>query len=69
MTRARDLKEGDLVDLEGDGFADPDKENEAFVYGFQRVEGSELETPECLRIDFEGVSVGFPPDHWLRVAS
>jgi hypothetical protein len=40
------------------------------VYGFEfefaEVEGRELETPGCIRIDTSLASVGFPPDHLIK---
>lgn len=62
------LRVGDHVDLEGDIFADPDRERLEFTYEFAVVEAIEHETGDCTRVDFEGgFSCGFPPDHWLDV--
>jgi hypothetical protein len=65
LVPARDVREGDMIDLEGDPFAD-DGQHPEHEFEFAIVEGSELETPECIRIDFDSTSVGFPPDHMLR---
>jgi hypothetical protein len=67
------LKEGDMVDLEDDPYADPRTDPDPqphpiWAYEYAKVEGSEQETPDCVRIDFEnGPSCGFPPEHKLRV--
>jgi hypothetical protein len=65
-TRLDDLKEGDLVDLEGDTFADPDG-NSQFEYEYQRVSSVERETDECTVVYFDDAVVGFPTDHQLKV--
>lgn len=65
---AKDVKEGDLVDLEGDTYADPDRDHPAFESEFQTVMEVEHETPECVAIGFDGFDVvGFPVDHVLKV--
>jgi hypothetical protein len=62
-----DLIPGDMVDLEGDTFADPDL-CPAFECELCLVAGSEQETPKCIRIDFEGLnSIGFPPNHRVKI--
>lgn len=77
------LRIGDRVDLEGDIFADPFAsfqhvysphpvhrfpEHPEFAFEFELVENIEVETPDCVRVDFEsGFSCGFPPEHWLDV--
>lgn len=65
-----DLSEDDLVDLEGDPYianVDPDL-LVSLEFEYLTVAGVERETPTCLRVDFEGFdSVGFPPDHRVRV--
>lgn len=64
---AKDLRAGDMIDLEGDHYADP-THNPAYECELCLVAGAEVETPECVRIDFEGLSsIGFPPDHLLSV--
>ncbi len=68
------LREGDLVDLEGDPIAtkpgkDPDHLSCIMALEFEYcvVEGSERETPGCVRVDFENFdSCGFPPGHLVR---
>lgn len=81
MTETRELVPvtglavGDLIDLEGDPFADPHHTDpdhlclhefeyvlvgDLFGYG-----PGELETPDCYRLDYEGGACGFPPEHRL----
>lgn len=66
--RAIDLIEGDLVDLEGDQYADPDNDNPSYPYLLHTVSYIEQETDNCVAVTFEGgPTVGFPIDHQLRV--
>lgn len=63
--RIDELMCGDLVDLEGDPFFlkdNPDGNNIA-EYEYALVCEIEVETADCVRIDFDWTSVGFPPDH------
>lgn len=66
---AADLQPGDMVDLEGDPFADPERSNIALDCEYQIVCDVERETAGCVAVGFEGFDViGFPPGHHLRVA-
>ena len=73
--RIDELVEGDLVDLCGDRIADqptdePDHDvcRSAYEFEYAVVDGTERETPECIRVDFTNTcSVGFPPDHRVPV--
>lgn len=70
MKRIDDLVENDLVDLEADPFADPNRDHVAFRSGFQIVDAVEHETPHCTAVWFEGFDcVGFPPGHLVRTAA
>lgn len=69
MVRADELREGDPVDLENDPYADPGHDKPELEYEYAKVVEYELETPGCLCVYFENISVGFPPDHMLRVYS
>jgi hypothetical protein len=65
---ASELRPGDLVDLEGDPFADPDRANVSLASEFQRVATVDRETPNCVAVGFEGFdAVGFPAGHHVRV--
>jgi hypothetical protein len=65
---AIDLEDGDLVDLEGDEYADPNRDHIEFECEYQVVCFHELETKDCVAIGFEGFDiVGFPPCHMLEV--
>lgn len=59
---------GDLVDLEGDQYADPGNDNTHLQSELVEVACVEQETPRCVAIGFEGFDVvGFPTHHLLRV--
>ena len=67
-TKVSDLKPGDMVDLAHDIIADPYGDSHVFECEYAVVCGLEIETPECVRVDIEGVdSFGFPPLHLVRV--
>lgn len=70
-----DLAEGDLVDLEGCPFLTVEDENDdmaawalAAECEYFTVVGIERETIDCVRVDFEGLSIGFPTEFRLPVA-
>lgn len=67
IKRIDELKEGDLVDLAGDIFADPRDDNPALECEFATVLDVERETPECVCIYFDSITAGFPPTHHVRV--
>lgn len=77
MSAATALRPGDLVDLEGDPYAERPCEPgcddcglraRSFPYELERVLEVEIETPGCTVVHFEsGLSVGFPTDHELAV--
>jgi hypothetical protein len=62
-----ELREGDFVDLEGDSFADPSHDKPELEHEYARVVEYELETPECLCVYFDCITVGFPLDHMVEV--
>jgi hypothetical protein len=64
---ARDLRPGQLVDLDGDEFADHLLEPRRYEWELTEVCAVERETAACIRVDFENDSVGFPPAHELKV--
>lgn len=64
---AAEVREGDLIDLHGDQYADPQRAN-GFEHAYSEVSYVERETAECVAIGFEGFDVvGFPIDHPLNV--
>lgn len=66
--RVEELQEGDLVDLEGDQYADPKRAHIAFEFELQEVASIERETPDCIAVAFEAFDiVGFPPGHRVKV--
>ena len=65
---AKDIKPGMQVDLEGDPYADPEQDNQAFVCCYHEVSQVVREASGCVAIAFEGFDlVGFPPEHLLSV--
>lgn len=66
FVNVEDIKKGDLLDLEADVFADP-THDPAYVFDYVEVIGTERETAECIRIDTDYKSVGFPVGHKLKV--
>lgn len=66
MTKAKDLELGALVDLAGDRYADPDGTDFEWECEYGMVTDVELETPNCVLIEFSGRVFGFPPDHDLN---
>jgi len=66
--KVKDLRIGDYTDLEGDEYADPDKDpGKCFAYEWEPVTEVEFETPQCVAVSFEFDTVGFPPEHILEV--
>jgi hypothetical protein len=63
IKQAQHLEPGDLVDLEDDPFADPNRLRPLYQFQYATVYGAERETPDCVRVDFDAGSVGFPPTH------
>jgi hypothetical protein len=72
MIRADAVQVGDLLDLEGDPHADPEKgggiELPTNSFEFELAEVTEVvrETADCIRIGGPGFLVGFPVDHMLK---
>lgn len=66
-TAVQKVKEGDIVDLEGDLFADPERDHLALAYDYQTVNAVDLETETCVVLWIEGFdAVGFPKGHCVR---
>lgn len=66
-----ELRVGDLIDLYGDPFADPERDPlTAFEFEYAEVAEVRRETPGCFAVMIEGFDlVGFPPDHVVRLAA
>jgi len=68
MIEAFMIVPGDLVDLEGDKYADPKSDNVSLQCEYMSVVHVEQETPQCVAVAFECFDVvGFPTYHKLRV--
>jgi hypothetical protein len=68
--RVDEIRVSDMVDLEGDRYADPHAgtPDSSWQFEYGAVVDIERETPTCIRLDFHNSeSVGFPPDHVLKV--
>lgn len=79
---ARDLTEGDMIDLEGDRFAtilpgswytEQDREDhestvDIFRYEYANVHEIERETDTCVVVHTSLTSFAFPPDHPVTMA-
>lgn len=67
LTKAKDLKVGDFIDLEGDPYADPHSDNDYFRSEFVQVVEVTPETDDCVAVGIEGFDlVGFPVGHEIR---
>lgn len=74
--KVADLRDGDAFDLEpfarelyGDDLYDEANEHSWRWTEFELavVDGTEVETPTCVRVDFEGGAWGFPPNVEVEV--
>lgn len=73
---ATEIRVGDLIDLEGDEYADHlhepcdmcvDRNPDLFKMEYQEVRTVDYETPDCVAIGFDFDVVGFPTWHLLKV--
>lgn len=59
---------GDMIDLEGDPYADPNHDNSLLECELIEVDAVEDEGGGCIAIYFDGFdAVGFPRNHLLTV--
>ena len=66
MIKAKDVRVGVMLDLDGDEFADPEKENMHLSSFYSQVCSIEMETQDAVCISFiDGDAVGFPLEHEL----
>jgi hypothetical protein len=63
--KVSDLQVGDMVDLQGDRFADPMHSHIEYECEYAMVQDLERETPECICVYFDSNAVGFPLNHEL----
>lgn len=67
--QVKDLNPGDLIDLEGDPYADPNSDILAFKYEYAMVDAIDHETGNCTAVWILGVDCfGFPPAHTVFCA-
>jgi hypothetical protein len=68
-----DLKPGDVIDLGGDVYADPNDDDVDFQFEYVIVAAVKIETSDCTCIYLESCNpCGFPPDHtvsWIKSGS
>lgn len=61
-----ELQVGDVIDLEGDEYADPNQDVSTFQMLYVEVASVEVESPGCIAVGIEGVGTfGFPPTHTI----
>lgn len=67
VIKAADIKPGHWLDLQGDVFADPYRDNALLETEFAIVDSVEQETDDCILVTLEsGQQIGFPCGHYLR---
>jgi phosphoribosylaminoimidazole carboxylase (NCAIR synthetase) len=79
QAQAADLREGDVIDLEGDPFATRPREDadeqerlahestvSTFQFEYAQVESVERETDTCVVVHTDATSFGCPPDHQIK---
>lgn len=63
-----ELKPGDMLDLEGDEYADPARDSRFFDCEYGLVGAVVVETPTCTLVYIDGVDAfGMPPDHVVQL--
>lgn len=64
--RVADLEPGDMIDLFGDRFADPNRDPSlAFEFEYQPVYALDREADDCIAVYCDNFACGFPPDHLI----
>ena len=67
--KAKDIKVGMQLDLEGDCWADgADEPSLDLKFEYADVLAVERETPDCIRVETNVVTVGFPLDHLVTLS-
>lgn len=69
IIRADQVMCGDLIDLGElpDPYVSQDDREHLYAYELARVIDYERETADCIRIDFDSTSIGFPLDFKLTL--
>jgi hypothetical protein len=66
LVAVEELRDGDLIDLHGDPYADVGDHADAGTFEYELVEvvSVEVETSTCVRVDLANLGgFGFPPGH------
>lgn len=64
--KVSDLQVYDMIDLEGDQYADPMKDHPEYEFSYSGVIETEIESSTVTIVHFNNASVGFPPDYKLE---
>lgn len=68
LTPVSELREGDLVNLQNDPYADPRGDEPTYEFELAEVVSVEYETDTCVLVGFEATGAcGFPPSHEVEV--
>lgn len=62
------LREGMMVDLEGDQYADPKHDHPEYEYEYCVVDQITQESPGVILVEFRNSACGFPPEHMVRIS-
>ena len=68
LVRADQIRLGDVVDFEGDQYADPKDSDHFYGWEFENAVITEIEreTPDCIMLGGDAFAFGFPPDHLIK---
>lgn len=67
MIPVSEVTVGDMLDLEGDAFADPKHDNIALEHEVAVVLEIKHKAPDCIALYCDGIACGFPPDHMVKL--
>ena len=61
------LREGDVIDLHGDAYADPDADTPGLEFEYAYVDAVEPETSTCVLVHTDAGSFGLPTGHQVAL--
>jgi hypothetical protein len=64
--KARDVREGDLIDMQGDPYFPGEMTQNVAEFEYAEVSGVEWDGPDCVVVHTDQGSFGMPPNHWLK---